>query len=216
MSATAVSHSRGSGISRLLRGWVVATIAVVLAAGGHQAVHRLVHGSAETIPLQLLAFSIAVTAPVAVAFAGRGPSKRTAATTIFGQIAFHLLYSMASPGGHTDHGSQAHQDHGHHQLIPGGGASDTVHAVHGATADVIMVLAHLLAAALTTAIVIYGEHSVLTIIAWLTLAPSRTLATRQPLAIGAPKTLQAMYTVWIPHPLTVCQTRSTRGPPVLA
>src|SRR5699024_829355 len=90
MSATAVSHSRGSGISRLLRGWVVATIAVVLAAGGHQAAHRLVHGSAETIPLQLLAFSIAVTAPVAVAFAGRGPSKRTAATTIFGQIAFHL------------------------------------------------------------------------------------------------------------------------------
>src|SRR5690625_6788251 len=87
MSDTAVTHSRSTGITRLVRGWIAAIIAVILAAEGHQAVHSLVHGAADPIPVQLLGLSLAVTAPVAVALAGRGPSKRTAATTIFGQIA---------------------------------------------------------------------------------------------------------------------------------
>jgi len=198
MSDTAVTHSRSTGITRLVRGWIAAIIAVILAAEGHQAVHSLVHGAADPIPVQLLGLSLAVTAPVAVALAGRGPSKRTAATTIFGQIAFHLLYSMASPGGHAEH--QIH----------------TTPAVDAATADVLMVLAHLLAAALTTTAVLYGERSLLAIAAWLTLTPSRVLIGTRPLSIGGAKTVQAMHTVWIPHPLNVCQTRSTRGPPVLA
>lgn len=216
MSDIAVAHSRGAGITRLVRGWVIAAIAVILAAGGHQAAHSIVHGGADPVPVHLLGFSIAVTAPAAVALAGRGPSKRTAATTIFGQIAFHLLYSTASPGEHAGHGSQAHQHHRYHHVVPTVGEAHTAPAVHAVTADVIMVVAHLLAAALTTTAVIYGERSLLTVVDWLTLAPSRTLIATRPLCIGAPKTIQAMHTVWIPHPLSVCQARSPRGPPVLA
>src|SRR5699024_12587416 len=97
MSDTAVTHSRSTGITRLVRGWIAAIIAVILAAESHQAVHSLVHGAADPIPVQLLGLSLAVTAPVAVALAGRCPSKRTAATAIFGQIDFHLLYLIDSP-----------------------------------------------------------------------------------------------------------------------
>src|SRR5699024_10883755 len=134
-------------------GWFAAIIAVVLAAERHQAARSRGHGAAGPVPGQLLGISLGVTAPVALALAGRGPSRRTAATTIFRQIAFHLRYSMASPGGHAEH--QIH----------------TTPAVDAATADVIMVLAHLLAAALTTTAVLYGERSLLAIAAWLTLTP---------------------------------------------
>src|SRR5699024_10316330 len=97
MSDTAVTHSRSTGITRLVRGWIAAIIAVILAAEGDQAAHSLVHGAADPIPVPRLDLSLPVTAPVAVALAGRGLSKPPAATTIFGQIAFHLLYSMVSP-----------------------------------------------------------------------------------------------------------------------
>src|SRR5690625_6925236 len=95
MSDNAVQKGHSAGIARFVRGWVVAMLAVILAAGGHQAAHSIVHGIAEPIPLELLAFSAALTAPIAVVLIGNRTSRwATAGTTIFGQLVFHGLYSQ--------------------------------------------------------------------------------------------------------------------------
>lgn len=215
MPDNAVGHSRVSGVARLLRGWFIAVVAVLLAVGGHQAAHTITHGSAEAIPAELLVFSAALTAPIAVLLAGRRVAQwSTAVTTVVGQIVFHLLYSMASPSGHSSHG--AHHHHGHHDVTAGSQPHTSEALAAGIPAEVVMVAAHLLAAALTTTVIIYGERSLLAIVAWLTLAPSRFVLATPSLRIDRPKTAQPMYSVWIPHPMDVSQTRSTRGPPILA
>lgn len=200
MSVYVAQQHRGTGIARFIRGWIVAFIAVLLAAGGHQVAHSVMHGATETLPIELLGFSIALTAPVAVALAGQRLSTwSTAATTIFGQLAFHLLYSLPYAGGHSTHAAHAH------------------HATHTTmAADVVMMLAHTLAAAMTTWVVVHGEHSLVALLQTLTLASVRkVLATPQ---VWAPQMAPVlpMGRVWIPHPMNVTQSRSTRGPPVLA
>lgn len=217
MSENAVANSRVSGSARLLRGWTVAVIAVVIAAGGHQVAHSFMRGMAETIPLQLLVFSAALTAPVAVALAGRRLSSwSTAITTIVAQIAFHLLYSLPYSGAQITHGAHGH--HGHQQLsVQLSPETHTAHAMHSTPADdVAMLAAHLLAAALTTLMIVHGEHSLVAIASWLTLAPTRFVLATLPLSLARPKAVQPMTRVWIPQPMNVCQTRSTRGPPRLA
>ncbi|NLZ97969.1 MAG: hypothetical protein GX920_03995, partial [Micrococcus sp.] len=79
-SDNAVFSSRVSGVARLLRGWAVAVFAVMLAAGGHQAAHSMMHGAADGIPLELLGFSMAITAPIAVGLAGKRLSRWSTAT----------------------------------------------------------------------------------------------------------------------------------------
>lgn len=215
MSDNAVVSSRVSGVARLLRGWIVAVLTVLLAAGGHQAAHSIMHGATELIPWELLGFSAALTAPIAVALTGKRLSKwSTAITTVFGQIAFHVLYSLPYSGAQAVQG--LHDHHGHHQLAVVA-EPHMSHAIHAtATADSVMLAAHLLAAALTTVMIIHGESSLLTLIAWLTLAPSRFVLAALPLSITRPKTVLPMARGWIPRPMNVSQTRTTRGPPVLA
>lgn len=216
MSDDAVLHRRSSGIARFVRGWIIAVLAVVLAAGGHQIAHSVMHGATETIPLQLLVFAAALTAPIAVALSGQRISAwSTAATTIFGQIVFHVLYSLpytgvsALPNGHDHHGHTAH--------LVAPEAPIVQHAAHTtAAADVIMIAAHLLAAALTVVVITHGEHSLVTLAHWLTLAPVRIVLATRPVTLARPTTVPSAVRVWIPHPMNVAQTRTTRGPPVLA
>src|SRR5690625_3614374 len=75
MSDNAVQKGHSAGIARFVRGWVVAMLAVILAAGGHQAAHSIMHGGAEPIPLELLVFSAALTAPIAVVLIGNRTSQ---------------------------------------------------------------------------------------------------------------------------------------------
>ena len=201
MSDNAVSsHSRDSGVARLWRGWVVAVLAILLASGGHQAAHSLMHGSADSIPWELLGFSAAMTAPIAVALAGKRISVvSTGLTTIFGQVAFHTLYSLPSTGGalhHTQHASHV--------------------AESTAAAGAAMLFAHLLAAVVTTFVIVDGERSLVTIVAWLLLVPVHLVLGAAPNSTARPKPIPTMGARWIPHPMNVAQTRWTRGPPVLA
>lgn len=216
MSDSAVRHRRSSGTTRLLRGWIVALLAVLLAAGGHQAAHSLMHGVAEPIPLQLLGFSAAVTAPVAVALAGKRISTwATSLTTVFGQLVFHSLYSLPYSGAQAVHsGHNQHHGQQHLSLLS---EHHVAQATHNAiAADAVMLAAHLLAAALTTFVIVQGQRSLTAIVCWLTLVPVRVVLARLPVNLARPKAVLPMARVWIPHPMNVTQTRSTRGPPVLA
>lgn len=215
MSEDAVLHRRSSGLARFLRGWIIAVLAVILAAGGHQIAHSIMHGATETIPLQLLVFAAALTAPIAVAFSSQRISTwSTAATTIFGQIVFHVLYSLPYtgvsqlPNGHDHNGHMAHLVASEQPLA---------HAAHTtAAADVVMIAAHLLAAALTVVVMTHGEHTLIMLAHWLTLAPVRIVLATRPVILARPTSVASGVRVWIPHPMNVTQTRMTRGPPVLA
>lgn len=188
---------RRSGAARLWRGWTVAVLAVLLAAGGHQAAHSISHGVTDVIPWELLGFAIALTAPIAVALAGlRIAVWSTGLTTVIGQLAFHTLYSLPQP-------SAAHQSGMHHESA-------------ALAADGLMLSAHLLAATLITWVVVYGERSLVTIVAWLLLAPVKLVLAALPDITARPKPVLPIGRVWIPHPMNIAQTRWTRGPPVLA
>lgn len=216
MSQHAVSSRRSCGVGRLFRGWIVALLAVVLAAGGHQLAHSAMHGATEALPLPLLIFAAALTAPIAVALTGpRVAAWSTALTTLCGQLAFHALYSLpytgasALPNGHEHHGPLIH--------TVATSASPIHDGSHVATAaDTAMIVAHLLAAVLTIVVIVHGERCLITLAHWLTLTPSRlVLATSSVVTQRFDPRLTAGQ-AWIPHPMNVLKTRSTRGPPVLA
>lgn len=214
MSDHAVSNRRSAGLARLLRGWIVAILAVVVAAGGHQAAHSVMHGVPETIPLQLLAFSAALTAPIAVALAGKRISFwSTASTTMTAQLVFHGLYSLPYTGGST-----LPNGHEHHEPLTSAALVEAPvgYAAYAAGLDAGMLAAHLLAAALTTGVILYGERSLLALVHWLTLTPVRIVLAARPVVLTQLSTMSSWVRVWIPHPMNIAQTRSTRGPPVLA
>jgi len=192
-----LSRSRRSGVARLWRGWIVAVLAVLLAAGGHQVAHFLVHGRPDAIAVELLGFAAALTAPIAVALAGRRIAVwSTALTTVFGQIVFHFLYSLPYSGA-TQHAA--------------------AHAVHGAATDtLVMLIAHLLAAAVTTWVIVYGERSLVRVVSWLTLVPVKLMLAAQLVSFRRPTSEPPVGRVWIPRPMNIAQTRWTRGPPALA
>ncbi|WP_022869496.1 hypothetical protein [Yaniella halotolerans] len=217
-SDNAVFSSRVSGVARLLRGWTVAVFAVLLAAGGHQAAHSIMHGAADTIPFELLGFSAAITAPIAVGLAGRRISKwSTATTTVVAQIVFHALYSLPYTGAPTVQDAHAHHDlavltdsHAGHTMSVAG--AEMVHAA--ATADIVMVAAHIFAAVFTTAVIVRGEQCLVTLVGWLLLAPTRLVLATQPVSIARPKRVPSLSWSWLPRPVDISQARSTRGPPV--
>src|SRR5690625_3910105 len=189
-----LSRSRRSGVPRLWRGWIVAVLAVLLAAGGHQIAHSLVHGRPDAIAVELLGFAAALTAPIAVALAGRRIAVwSTGLTTVFGQLAFHFLYSLP------------HSDATQHAAT---------HTGHGDT--LVMLIAHLLAAAVTTWVVVYGERSLVRVLSWLTLAPVKLVLAAQLISFRRPTSEPPVGRVWIPRPMNIAQTRWTRGPPALA
>ena len=213
---TALSRSRRSGAARLWRGWIVALLSVLLAAGGHQIAHSLTHGMTDALPWALLGFATALTAPVAVALAGRGISAwATGLTTIFGQLAFHVLYSLPHTGSSNLPDEHAH---GHHPApLTEVHTATVTHAGQSTmAADVAMLGAHALAAAITTWIVVRGERSLVTLVAWLLLVPVKLVLATQPLNPARPKPALAVGQVWIPHPMNRAATRWSRGPPVLA
>ena len=212
----AVSRSRRSGAARLWRGWTVAVLAVLLAAGGHQSAHSVTHGMTEAIPWELLGFSIALTAPVAVGLAGRGISMwATGLTTIFGQLVFHGLYSLPYTG--TSAPSHGHR-HGDHTGTPiEAPVTDITHGDHAMmAADVTMLGAHVLAAAVTTWLIVHGERNLVALVAWLLLLPVKLVLATSPMNAARPKGVLPVGRVWIPHPMNLASTRWSRGPPVLA
>src|SRR5699024_12801561 len=124
--------------------------------------------------------------------------------------AFHALHSLSPSSIATQHAGhvQGHMD------CAMAGESQPRHA--RPAADVVRVVAHLLAAVLTAVGITHGGRGLLTIVSWLTLAPIRVVLATLPVICTRPKIVQPWSRVWIPHALSVSQTRSTRGPPLAA
>lgn len=159
---------------RLLRGGMAASIATLVALGGH-----LVGGGAMPSWLGVaVPWWLAVTACTVLA-GSRFSLPRMGAAVLISQTLFHGLFTagtpgdpsitlVAPPGSHLGHGahiplgegtspgSSLHSDHG-----ADGVAAAAEHSLHGTHADLQMLLWHLAAALVTTLLLQRGENFLL-------------------------------------------------------
>lgn len=198
--------SRGQ---QLARAWIVASSASLLGA----AAHLLAGGLLPSPIILLLVTSLSALITLGL---GRLQLARTslAAGVLLGQGLLHLLYSQ---GGHRAHLSLDQQTGHHlgHGATSYGLATDLT-ASAKQPQDGLMLLGHLLVAALTFALLAYGEESY-RLLTRLLAASCRALLSQLPRILPW---RPAIYRPQIIHlarikPALLALTSPTRGPPAL-
>lgn len=191
------SVDRAQRRGRALRGAAAAAVATTLAATAH----TLSGGAAP--PAWLLVAVTLLATPIAVALTGRRPSLwRTGAVVAASQFLLHLAFATA---GAADPRAVGHVH----------GAAPLLTAVDaGAVAiDVPMVAGHVLAAAITIALISRGERALRAIAAGL-----RHFARR--IAVAAPRRAPRVPVLAVGRRITATAialtSLSRRGPPALA
>lgn len=184
---------------RLLRAASASTVATLLAATSHT-----LAGGAAPHPLLVVAMA-AILIPAATVLVGARPSRsRLALTVAVSQAAFHLVFQLlGSPVAGAAGGG-----HDHHLDLSALGP-----LVASAAPDGAMLAGHVVAAALTTALMWRGESIVRQIAGWMlallrrAIAPLRAEHERPaPLRSGVHLLVDAVTTTSV----------SRRGPPALA
>lgn len=221
---------------RLLRGGVAASLATLVALGGH-----LVGGGAMPSWLGVaLPWWLAVT--VCTVLAGsRFSLPRMGVAVLSSQALFHGLFTAGTPGdssitlvappgshlGHGVHGAHSAQSAGVTPGAPlhaGHGADGVVtaadHALHGSHADLQMMLWHLVAALVTTLLLQRGENLLLRC-AGLVISVLNVLGT-PPYAVALPNLVLPRAARPVPEgaPLrhvrrAVLSPQRRRGPPLV-
>lgn len=166
---------------RILRGAAASVVATVLAAVSHT-----VGGATAPHPLLVVSLVVLLT-PAAALIVGRRPARhRIVATVLFAQLVFHGLFTLLGapvivdpavvPVGHVHDLSALLADR---PVAAGGGA---------ATAGVWMLIAHVLAAAATCALLWHGEQLLQGIAGWVRAVLRRriVIARRSPAAPASP------------------------------
>lgn len=185
---------------RLVRAAAVSATATVLAAVSHT-----VGGGSAPHPLLVLAVATVLT-PLSAVLVGSAQSRgRVAATVLVSQGVFHLLFhALGSPTNADVAGGAAHSHHVDLTLL--------APVAPVAPVSALMLVAHLVAAMLTTVLIWHGEALVATIIGWVE-ALFRRAAAVAPIAHRRPSR---------PHPdphlsflAAVTAAVPRRGPPVL-
>lgn len=184
---------------RLLRAASASSVATLLAGVSHT-----VAGGAAPHPLLLLAIAVLLLPIAALLIGVRASRVRVAATVVVSQSAFHVVFQLlGAPTGTT-----VLSGHQHHLDLSVLGPVSSA-----AAPDAAMLLAHLAAAALTTAVLWHGEATVRAIAGWVQGRLRRAVSV-----------LQARYErpalPVAPLPLLVSAALSSsvsrRGPPSLA
>ncbi|MDM4764099.1 hypothetical protein QT381_13895 [Galbitalea sp. SE-J8] len=186
---------------RTLRGLATAVVATAVAAGAH----ALAGGYVPNAPS--LALALVFAALTSVALAGRrSRAWRTAASVAVSQLAFHTVF--AAIGTDATLIAVGHGHGGAHGVAHGGSVLVTA-AEHAHTADPRMWIAHVVAGALTVALLRHGESALRSLgralVPRAATASVRAPIARVPLApVGAepPRALARMAT-----------SLSRRGPP---
>lgn len=184
---------------RLLRAASASSVATLLAAASHT-----LAGGAAPHPLLVVAMAT-ILVPAAAVLVGARPSRiRLALTVLVSQAAFHLVFQLlGSPVAGAVAGG-----HGHDLDLSSLGP-----VVASASTDAAMLAGHVLAAALTTALLWRGESIVRQIAGWVLALLRRAVASSQA-QHERPEPLRSRL-----HPLVEAVTTtpvSRRGPPVPA
>lgn len=175
------------------------------------AVSTLIAATAHTLsgglaPLWLMVAAALLASPLAVWLVGRTPSLvRTAAVVATSQGLFHVFFAVA--GGSDPAAASAHT-HGTTALDLE--ASTAIH-LHAPSAT--MIGGHLVAALVTTILLVHGERMLSALGRGIRRLFSRSGVTPLP---RRPRTLAPAPTAFRPHARVVLSSLSRRGPPVTA
>jgi len=202
----------GTRPQRALRGAAAAAISTVVAGTAH----TLAGGGAP--PWWLVVVVAALAAPVAVWLVGRRLTLRgTASAVMVAQLGLHAAFAAVGPDGPSSAASAAASAHNAHHPALASFAPATLSPVSGALTghlhlDPGMIAAHLLAAALTVALLLRGE----TLVRALARGIRRILGRSLPvLAVPAVRALAVRRASASARPVFL-SALSRRGPPAFA
>ena len=185
---------------RLVRAASVSSAATLIAAISHTW-----GGGSAPHPLLVVAVATLLT-PLSALFVGVRQSRtRVAVAIVLSQAAFHLLFQML--GSPTGSGTAGRVGHAHHIDLGLLGPSTPA-----AAPGTIMLLAHVVAALLTTLLVWYGEAAVRVVARWVE-ALFRHAAAIAPAEHRRPTRLRS--TTFFSFDAGVSAAAPRRGPPAL-
>ena len=186
---------------RLLRAAAVSSVATLIAAVSHT-----LGGGTAPHPLLILAVAVLFLPPTAVLLGTRRSRTRVSAAVLLAQGAFHLLFQVL--GAPTAGTTAAIGAHSHHLALPVLTTDPSVPPL-----DAPMVLAHLVAALLTAALVWHAEGMAHTIAVWFQKLLRRADTSSSP-THRHPSPLRSLLLT--PRDAAVRAGVSLRGPPALA
>lgn len=187
---------------RLVRAAAASSVATVLAAVSHT-----IGGGAAPHPLLVLAMAVLLIPVAAVLVGGRASRTRIALAVLVGQAAFHIVFALLGAPTTGSVAGASVTGHQHHIDLTTLGPAAAV-----AAPDALMLVAHLVAAVLTTALLCHGESLIHTIARWIVARlRARSASVRLPHRRRTP--LSSLTPNLINPALTVSVSR--RGPPVL-
>lgn len=183
---------------RLLRAASASAVATILAATSHT-----IAGGAAPHPLLVLAV-MSLVVPIAALIIGERASRfRVAATVLVSQAAFHVVFQLLG----TPTGTTVLSGHQHHLDL------SSLGPVVAATApDLLMVIGHLVAAAITTASVWHGESMVRAVAGWVQAQLRRAVAA-SPASHRHPSPPAFSLPLLVDRALSTSLSR--RGPPAI-
>lgn len=169
------------------------------------AVSHTLGGEQAPAPLIVVGMMALLWAPAMLLMGHRPRAGRIAATVIVAQAAFHTVYAaLGAPSGIApDAGSHAGHAGHEHLLLAAGTAVE---------ASPLMVVAHVIAAIVTFAVLLFGERAIAAVRAW-TIASLRA-RTATPPQRTAPPALRAAATVFPRPAWRAFALVSPRGPPL--
>lgn len=167
------------------------------------AVSHTIGGEPAPAPLIVVGMMALLWAPAMLLMGRRPRAGRIAATVIVAQAAFHSIYAaLGFPSGTVTHAAHAHGAHVH--LLPAAGA--------GVEVSPLMIAAHVVAAVVTFAVLVYGERTIEAVRAWTAASVrARIAAPRPPLA---PAPVAAAHAAIPAAAWRAFALISPRGPPL--
>lgn len=200
--------------ARFVRGQVVAVFATFAAAFSHGFADGA-HPPLVAVVLALAFSSVACAILATSGLAARLSRTRLAASVAVSQLLYHGLFSLFGPAA-TPSGAVVSGHHGSVTFLPGGAEPVAVAAPDQWVLDQWMLAAHLVAAAVTYAMLVRGERTLLAIaeIAVLLIAAIAWRLPRVPGPLAAPARFPRARLTEAPGPLLLLvSSLSHRGPP---
>ncbi len=183
---------------RLLRAATASGGATLVAAASHTTA-----GGAAPHPLLVVAVAILLVPLAALLIGARISRARTALTVLTSQGLFHLVFQLLG----TPTGTATPAGHQHHLDLAALGP-----AVATAAPDSPMLVGHIVAAILTTALVCHGESSVRAVVGWVQARLRHAVAVFRPLSEHP---VLPVFSIRAPDDDPLAASVSRRGPPVL-
>ncbi|WP_311257574.1 hypothetical protein [Microbacterium sp. WCS2018Hpa-9] len=184
---------------RLLRAATASGAATLVAAASHTTA-----GGAAPHPLLVVAVATLLVPLAALLIGARLSRARIALTVLVSQGLFHLVFQLLG----TPTGATALAGHEHHLDLAALGP-----VVATATPDALMLVGHVIAAIITTALVCHGESSVRAIAGWVQARLRHTVTVFRP---SHERPAFPVFAIRVPNENVFSVSVSRRGPPAHA